>query len=96
MIAISRFTVPEERAEEFAGQAEAAAAVLAAAGGFLSIDIARNLDEPTLWTIATRWKNVGSYRRALGSFEAKLAVVPLLSMAIDEPSAYESPDATRL
>jgi heme-degrading monooxygenase HmoA len=96
MIAISRFTVSEDRAEEFAAQAGAAAAVLADADGFLSVDIARNLDEPTLWTIATRWRNVGSYRRALGSYEAKLAVVPLLSMAIDEPSAYEHPEAMRL
>lgn len=91
MIAISRFTVPDERAAEFATRAEAAAAVFAAADGFLSIDVARNLDEPTLWTITSRWTNVGSYRRALGSYDAKLTVVPLLSMAIDEPSAYVHP-----
>jgi quinol monooxygenase YgiN len=90
VIAISRFQVPEERATDFAEQAEAAAAVFSAAEGFLSADVARNLDEPTLWTVTTRWKNVGSYRRALGSYDAKVTVVPLLSMAIDEPSAYES------
>lgn len=96
MIAISRFRVPDYRADEFVAQADAAIAVFAAADGFLTADVARNLDEATLWTITTRWKNVGSYRRALGSYQAKMTVVPLLSLAIDEPSAYGSPDELRL
>ena len=96
MIAISRFTVPDDRADEFLAHAEAAVAVFATADGYLTADIARNLDEPTLWSITTRWRNVGSYRRALGSYEAKMTVVPLLSLAIDEPSAYASPDELRL
>lgn len=96
MIAISRFRVPDDRADEFVAQADAAIAVVAAADGFLTADVARNLDEATLWTITTRWKNVGSYRRALGSYQAKMTVVPLLSLAIDEPSAYGSPDELRL
>ena len=41
------------------------------------------------WLLTTRWKNVGSYRRALSSYDVKLAAVPLLSRALDEPSAYE-------
>ena len=45
-----------------------------------------------LWTITTRWENVGSYRRALQGYESKMVVVPLLSRAIDEPSAYEDPE----
>lgn len=92
MIAISRFTVPEPDSDDFLARAETAVAALAAAEGFLTADLARNLDEPTLWTITTRWQNVGSYRRALGSYQAKMTVVPLLSMAIDEPSAYETPN----
>lgn len=96
MIAISRFSVPDHRADEFVVQADAAVTVLAKADGFLTADVARNLDEPTLWTITTRWKNVGSYRRALGSYDAKMAAVPLLSMAIDEPSAYATPDELQL
>ncbi|QGN31799.1 antibiotic biosynthesis monooxygenase [Microlunatus sp. Gsoil 973] len=96
MIAISRFTVPADREQEFATRAEAAVAVLSGAVGFLTADVGRNLDEPTLWTITTRWQNVGSYRRALGSYQAKLTVVPMLSLAIDEPSAYESPQQMEL
>jgi quinol monooxygenase YgiN len=92
VIAISRFTVPDDGSAEFVARADAAIEVFAKADGFLTADVARNLDEPTLWTITTRWKNVGSYRRALGSYDAKMTVVPLLSLAIDEPSAYESPE----
>ena len=34
---------------------------------------------------------MGSYRRALQGYESKVVVVPLLSEALDEPSAYEDP-----
>lgn len=96
MIAITRFTVPEADSDEFVARAEAAVSVLASADGFLTADVARNVDEPTMWTITTRWRNVGSYRRALGSYDARMTVAPLLSMAIDEPSAYESTGNLRL
>ena len=49
----------------------------------------RNLDDPTLWVLTTRWEHVGAYRRALSAYEVKLQAVPLLSRAVDEPSAYE-------
>jgi quinol monooxygenase YgiN len=91
VIAISRFRVPEAGAEEFVAEAEAAIEVLSATDGFLSADLGRNTDEPTLWVLATRWRNVGSYRRALGSYRSKLTAVPVLSRAIDEPSAYQHP-----
>lgn len=60
--------------------------------GLIDIDLAQNLDDPELWVLVSRWENVGSYRRALGGFESKAVVVPLLSRAIDEPSAYAAPD----
>ncbi len=89
VIVLSRFEVASSDVAEFLDQARAAVAVLVAREGCLSVDLARNLDEPTLWTITSRWRNVGSYRRALQGYEAKVAVVPLLSRAVDEPSAYE-------
>ena len=73
-------------------QAAAAIAVLEQRAGFVSVDFGRNLDEPELWTITTRWADVGSYRRALSGIESKMVVVPLLSLAVDEPSAYERPE----
>ena len=37
----------------------------------------------------TRWEHVGAYRRALSTHDVKVRAVPLLSSALDEPSAYE-------
>ena len=92
MIVLSRFRVEADAEATFLVQAEAAITVLRARDGLLSLDFGRNLDEPELWTIATRWADVGSYRRALSGIESKSVVVPLLSLAVDEPSAYESPE----
>lgn len=89
MIAISRFRVPAAEVDGFVGRAEAAVAVLRTRPGLESLDLARNLDDPELWTITSRWIGVGAYRRALQGQESKMVVVPLLSLAVDEPSAYD-------
>ena len=89
MLVVSRFRVPEVGGESFRADLERAHAVLAERPGYVSGRIGRNLDDPTLWTLVTTWENVGSYRRALSSYDVKLHAVPLLSRAIDEPSAYE-------
>ena len=92
MIVLSRFRVPTDVEADFVERAEAAIAVLRRREGLLSLDFGRNVDERELWTITTRWVDVGSYRRALSGIESKSVVVPLLSLAVDEPSAYESPE----
>lgn len=92
MIVVTRFEVAEHDTELFVTQAEAAIAVLRRRDGLRSLDFARNLDEPELWTITSRWDDVGSYRRALSGIESRSVVVPLLSRAVDEPTAYEDPD----
>jgi len=86
---ITRFRVVDP--DGFVDRVRAALAVLSARPGFLTADLERSLDEPDLWALVTRWKNVGSYRRALHGDESKVVVVPLLSEALDEPSAYEDP-----
>ena len=68
---------------------EAALAVLTAQRGYEGGRLGRNVDDPTLWVMVTRWRDVGSYRRALSSYDVKVGAVPLLSTAIDEPSAFE-------
>ncbi|HWU23192.1 MAG TPA: antibiotic biosynthesis monooxygenase [Nocardioides sp.] len=68
---------------------ESVLALLAARPGYLDGAIGRNLDEPDLWLLSTRWEGVGAYRRALSSYELKMYGVPVLSRAIDEPGAYE-------
>ena len=92
MIVLSRFRVDPDDGTGFADAGASRRRVLAGQPGFVSADLGRNLDEPTLWTVTTRWTNVGSYRRALQGYDAKVAVVPLLSRAIDEPSAYDEPE----
>lgn len=91
MLVLTRFRVPAAEELAFVARADAAIAVLRQRAGLLSLDFGRNLDEPDLWTITTRWADVGSYRRALSGIESKSVVVPLLSLALDEPSAYEDP-----
>lgn len=89
MLAISRFRVPDE--DGFVRRAEAAVALMAGCEGNLSVELVRNLDEPDLWCIVSTWRNVGSYRRSFNGYTAKMTLVPLLSEAIDEPSAYDRP-----
>ena len=92
VISISRFRVDGPAAPDFHARADRAVDFFAGCDGCLSADLFRNLDDPGLWTIVTRWVNVGSYRRAFNGYNAKMVLVPLLSEAIDEPSAYDAPD----
>lgn len=91
MFVLTRFRVPEAESTEFEDAARTAVAVLASRPGAQSVDLVRNLDEPDLWAIVGRWSDVGSYRRALGGMESRMVVVPLLSRAIDEASAFLDP-----
>ncbi len=91
MLVITRFRVPEDQAETeaFRADLEQAREALAARPGFLEGRVGRNLDDPALWVLTTRWEHVGAYRRALSSYDVKLRAVPVLGRALDEPSAYE-------
>lgn len=60
--------------------------------GCVSMELVRNLDDDGLWAIVSRWVNVGAYRRSFGGYEAKMILTPLLSLSVDEPSAYLSPE----
>ena len=89
---VNRFQVPENDAEAFRADLESALVVLSEQVGYADGQVGRNVDDPTLWTMVTRWRDVGSYRRALSGYEVKVGAVPLLGRAIDEPSAYEPLD----
>ena len=86
---MNRFRVPTADIESFRSDLATAHEALAACAGYAGGEIGRNVDEPDLWILTTRWENVGSYRRALSSYDVKLRAVMLLSRAIEEPSAYE-------
>ena len=89
MIVVNRFRVPPERAEQFRTDLQAARETLAARPGHVRGRIGRNTDDPDLWVLTTEWESVGAYRRALATYDVKLTAVPVLSRALDEPSAYE-------
>ena len=92
MLVVNRFRVSDDEAEGFRADLESALAVLSEQVGYAEGQLGRNVDDPTLWTMVTTWKDVGSYRRALSQDDVKVGAVQLLSRAIDEPSAYESLD----
>jgi hypothetical protein len=89
VLVVSRFRVPVEEGEVFRAELQLALDALAERPGHLAGTIGRNVDDPELWVLTTRWEHVGAYRRALSAYDVKLHAVPLLSRALDEPSAYE-------
>lgn len=88
MFVIVRFAVPLDRADDFEARARAAADFFAGRPGCESAEIGKNVDDPELWALVTRWADVCSYRRAYNGYEAKMTLMPLLNEAIDEPTAY--------
>lgn len=89
MLVVTRYRVPADHAVSFRDRARVALDALAARPGWLAGHIGRATDDPTLWVLTSEWENVGSYRRALSAYQVKVDAVPLLSLAIDEPTAFE-------
>jgi hypothetical protein len=89
---VIRFRVGESEQAEFGERVQAAVGVLAQQKGFVSAQVGRNVDDPELLALNMEWENVGSYRRALSPYDVKLTAVPLLSQALDEPTAYDDLD----
>lgn len=88
MLVITRFQAPSEQADAFAAQLRAVADAFAGRPGFVDAFAGRNLDAPALWTLTTRWESVGAYRRALSSYDVKLATAGPYAYALEEPGAY--------
>jgi antibiotic biosynthesis monooxygenase len=89
VLVISRFRYDDELADRVQAELGTCLEQLEQLAGFVTGSVGRAADDPALWVLQTRWENVGSYRRALSSYDIKMSVVPLLSRAIDEPSAFE-------
>ena len=89
MLVVSRYRVSADEAVEFGDRARDALDALAEQEGFLRGSVGRNVDEPDLWVLSTQWINVGSYRRALSSYDVKTRAVPVMLNALNEPSAFE-------
>jgi hypothetical protein len=73
----------------FGVRARDALTVLSARPGFVRGTLGRSTDDESAWVLVTEWRNVGSYRRALGNVEVKLRAAPLLGEALDLPSSFE-------
>jgi hypothetical protein len=93
---VIRFKVAAAAQVEFVQRLETAVEVLSRQRGFVAARTGRNADDPELLALSMEWENIGSYRRALSPYEVKMAAVPLLSEAIDEPTAYDSLEAVNL
>lgn len=89
MLSISRF---RESGHDFRERAELVVEFWRTCEGCESVELVQNLDDEALWAIVSRWATVGAYRRSFGGYDAKMALTPVLSLAIDEPSAYLAPD----
>lgn len=89
MLVLTRFCVPQEEAEAFRAGLEEALAALAAQRGYVEGHLGRNVDDPSLWVLQTRWDGPGAYRRALSAYDVKVRAWALLGRALDEPTAYE-------
>jgi hypothetical protein len=89
MLVVSRFRYPDDTVDRPIGELRSCVTHFSRFAGFVSGSVGRALDDPTLWLLTTTWQDVGSYRRALSSYEVKAEVVPVLANALDEPSAFE-------
>ena len=83
MIVVTRYRVAAAGTDAFSHDADAALAVLSVQPGF--VVILENLPDSGRFRVTVP---VGSYRRALSAYDVKVTAVPLLSRALDEPSAY--------
>jgi hypothetical protein len=89
VLAITRYRVPEAETSGFVSTAQEVLRALADSPGHLSGRLGRAVDDPELWAMVTDWDGAGFYRRALGAFAVRVALIPLSTLAIDEPGAYE-------
>lgn len=74
--------------DDLLASGEAALTALAARPGFVRGWCCAAADDDDLVLLATEWRDVGSWRRALSPVDVRVAVLPFLATASDEPSAF--------
>ena len=89
MLAITRFRVSEQDTAAFREHVCEALAAMGERPGYVRGHLGRATDDPGLWALVTEWEGVGAYRRALSSYDVKLAATGVLLQAIQEPGAFE-------
>lgn len=86
---VSLWTFDQEDLESWLAHAKTAIKTLQEKTGFIEALVGRSPDQANRLIVTTKWADVGSYRRALSSTEAKMNVWPFLADMKDEPSAFE-------
>lgn len=89
MLVVTRYLVDAADAAGFLPRARAALSALSGQPGWRSGRIGRATDDVNMWVLTTEWDSVGAYRRALSAYEVKIHAVPVLSLAVNEVSAFE-------
>ncbi len=95
MIALTHFssgesTGSDDEGRSFLARAQPALEALSRCAGDRRGSIGRSPDDTDAWVLITEWANIGSYRRALGTYDVKLYATPLLALARDLPTGFEN------
>jgi heme-degrading monooxygenase HmoA len=92
VLVVLRFTIAAAETDGFHAAAREALEALASRPGHLSGRLLRAVEDPTGWLVVTEWDGVGSWRRALSSYDVRVRATPLLARSAAGPSAYEPVD----
>ncbi|WP_224386308.1 antibiotic biosynthesis monooxygenase [Pseudonocardia sp. ICBG1293] len=91
MLLVCRFRVSPSDEAAFTTRAARALELLAARPGCRGGEAGRAIEDPAQWVLTVRFDSVDAYRRALGPFEVREHVHPLLAEADTTTEAtYES------
>lgn len=82
--------------EDLLRRAHRAAALLSSQPGCRGVELGRSVDDPAQWVLTARFDSVTAYRRSLGPFDVREHVVPLLSLAVEDPGTVPSTFETLL
>jgi quinol monooxygenase YgiN len=88
VLVIARLRPPADE-DSFRADVRLAITALASRPGHVSTRLAQALDDPSMWVLVSEWVNVGSYRRALSSYDVRMASGVLMGAVVNEPTAYE-------
>ena len=86
----ARIAAPEDTLADFVANANRLQAALATRPGHLRTSFAQALDDTTRWVLVSEWVGVGPWRRALSNYDVRIEVMPMMALAEDEPSVYET------
>ncbi|WP_226362759.1 antibiotic biosynthesis monooxygenase family protein [Pseudonocardia sp. ICBG1142] len=91
MLLVCRFRVSPSEESAFTARVARALELLAARPGFRGGEAGRAIEDAGQWVLTVRFDSVDAYRRALGPFEVREHVHPLLAEADTTTEAtYES------